>query len=499
MKNDFKFLLVYPNKMMAMMLPLSISVLSAVLKQNGVNVQLFDTTYYHLEEKSMDEKLVDVLQVKKFSYEDADVKLIDDNVTEAFEASIRQFHPDLIGVSVVEETFELGMRLIDVVKGKIPVVVGGVYTYFAADDIIAHDGVDFVCVGEGEYAMTELCEALSENKSPDNIQNLWIKKPDGTVIKNRLRPLVDLNKLPFIDLDIYDKRRLYRPMNGVLKKMIHVEVHRGCPYECTFCCAPAIKNYYKKHGIDGYWRRKKPERFIEELVFLKNRYGAEYLSIGAETFLAVPDEEFERFAIKYDREVKLPFWLQTRPETISDKKMRLLKEIGCKDISYGVEHGNELFRKKILKRYGSNEQILEAVGITEKYDIPYTVNNIIGFPEETRELIFDTINLNRNFKNAKNYNCSIFTPYHGTPLRNVCVERGYIDKNAPVIDMLYGADYHYDTISMEELKGIQRCFSLYIRLPRDRYNEIEKAEHFDADGNATFERLAAEYTKKYFL
>ena len=163
MKKNFKFLLVYPNKMMAMMLPLSISVLSAVLKQNGVNVQLFDTTYYHLEEKSMDEKLVDVLQVKKFSYADADVKLIDDNVTEAFEATIKQFRPDLIGVSVVEETFDLGMRLVDVVKGKIPVVVGGVYSYFAADDIIAHDGVDFVCVGEGEYAMTELCEALSVN------------------------------------------------------------------------------------------------------------------------------------------------------------------------------------------------------------------------------------------------------------------------------------------------------------------------------------------------
>jgi len=497
MKKRFKVLLVYPNKMMAMMLPLSMSVLSAVLKANEFDVELFDTTYYHLEAKSMDEKLVDVLQVKKFSYEDADVKVIEDNVEVSLREKIEEYKPNLIGISVVEETFDLGCRLAAVADGKIPLIMGGVYSYFAADKMIAQPGVDYVCIGEGEGALVDLCNALYEGKSTYGIKNLWVKTPEGRIIKNELRALVDLNKLPYIDLDIYDSRRLYRPMNGVLKKMIHVEVHRGCPYDCTFCCAPAIKKYYKANGMEGYWRKKTSDRFIDELVYLKEKYGSDYLSIGAETFLAVTDQEFEEFARMYDEKVHLPFWLQTRPETITERKMYLLKEIGCRDISYGVEHGNEDFRKKVLHRYGTNAQILEAIGITEKYDIAYTVNNIIGFPGENRKLIFDTIELNRQFKKAKNYNCAIFAPYHGTPLREICIEKGYLEKDAPVIDMLDGADYHYNLISNEELKGIQRCFSLYIRSPKEQYELIQKAEKFDDEGNAVFEKLAEEYTRKY--
>ncbi len=493
----FRVLLVYPNKMMAMMLPLSMSVLSAVLKENGFEVELFDTTYYHLEEKSMDEKLVDVLQVKKFSYKEANVSLIEDNVVESLRKKIDDYKPDLIGISVVEETFDLACSLAAATKGKVPVIMGGVYSYFAADKMIACPDVTYVCIGEGEGALVDLCNALNEGRSTTDIKNLWIKTPDGKIIRNKLRPLVDLNALPYIDLDIFDPRRLYRPMNGVLKKMIHVEVHRGCPYSCTFCCAPAIKKYYKENGIEGYWRKKTSERFINELVYLKEKYGADYLSIGAETFLAVTDEEFEKFAKTYDEKVGLPFWLQTRPETISDRKMYLLKEIGCCDISYGIEHGNEEFRKNVLHRYGTNAKILEAIGITEKYDIAYTVNNIIGFPGEDRKLIFDTIDINRQFKKAKNYNCAIFAPYHGTPLREMCIEKGYLDKDAPVIDMLDGADYHYALISKEELKGLQRCFSLYIRSPKEQYELIRKAEKFDDEGNAIFEKLAEEYTKRF--
>ena len=42
--------------------------------------------------------------------------------------------------------------------------------------------------------------------------------------------------------------------------------------------------------------------------------------------------------------------MQTRPETIDDYNMKKLAEVGLHRISFGVEHGNEDFRRKMLDR-----------------------------------------------------------------------------------------------------------------------------------------------------
>lgn len=56
---DFKVLFIYPNTMMATLLPLHVSILSACLKREGIQVKLFDSTYYRTEEKSFEEKKVE--------------------------------------------------------------------------------------------------------------------------------------------------------------------------------------------------------------------------------------------------------------------------------------------------------------------------------------------------------------------------------------------------------------------------------------------------------
>ena len=80
------------------------------------------------------------------------------------------------------------------------------------------------------------------------MKNLWVKK-EGKVIKNPLRPLTDINKLPYIDYDIWGKKRLGRPMFGKIYTMIHVEIDRGCPNNCTYCAAPVLRNFFREQGV----------------------------------------------------------------------------------------------------------------------------------------------------------------------------------------------------------------------------------------------------------
>lgn len=483
---------------MATLLPLHMSVLYACLKEEGFQVKLFDTTCYPTEEKSFEQKKVELLQVKKFNIGEGGLKFKETDIYEDLTGLMERFRPDLIGINMVEDTYKLGLSLLkSVEKFNIPVIAGGIFVNFHAEDLIKQSCIDMLCLGEGEDALSELCKAMSEGRDFSDIKNIWIKKKDGSVIKNPVRGLIDLDRLPFIDFDIFEPERMSRPMQGRIFRMLHVEFQRGCPFECTYCEAPAIKRFYKERGYQNYFRQKSNRRFIDELIFLVAKYRPNYININAESFLAINIDDLRDLSKQYKEEIGIPFWCQARPETINEEKIKLLKEMNCADMQFGIEHGNGEFRRKMLNRHCSNKKIIEGIRIVERYKIPYTVNNIIGFPGETRELIFDTINLNRQL-NPKTINCYMFTPYRGTFLRDYCIRNGFLDKDASTMQLLDGANYKYDTITKEELLGLQRTFSLYARFPEGEFGLIKKAENFNEEGNRIYEELKGIYYERYF-
>ena len=203
-------------------------------------------------------------------------------------------------------------------------------------------------------------------------------------------------------------------MGGAVYKMLPVETIRGCPYTCRFCNSPDQIKLYNKETNGGFFRKKRMDLVLKELKYFKKDLGVEYNYFWADTFLAMNKNEFEEFCEMYS-EIGLPFWVQTRPETISDYKIKKLAEVGLDRMSFGVEHGNEEFRAKVLDRRWSNEDIVEKLKIPHKYGVKFSVNNITGFPYETKKLAFDTIELNRQF-DSDNQNLTTFVPFHGTPL-----------------------------------------------------------------------------------
>lgn len=493
---DFRVLFIYPNTMMATLVPIHISLLSSCLKEKGFQVDLFDTTYYETEDISFEQKKVELLQIKPFDWSRKGVDFKKTDINEDLAEKIADYQPDLIGITIVEDTYALSLSLLKSVKEfDIPVIAGGVFVTFSPDEVIANETIDMICIGEGEEALVELCEKMSWNEDYSTTKNLWVKK-DGKIIKNSLRQITDINKLPFIDYDIFEKKRLYRPMYGKIYTMIHVEMDRGCPYNCTYCEAPQLRKLFQDNGCGNYYRKKDINRLIAEIRYLVDKYQPDYVNFNAESFLAKSAKELREFAHQY-KEIGLPFWCQSRPETVTEDKIKILKGMNCQNLQFGIEHGNEEFRTRLLNRPGSNEQMLKALKIVEKYRIDYTVNNIIGFPDETRELVFDTINFNRQI-NPSTINCYFFTPYRGTALYEYCVEHGYLDKDAKVHQLLDGVELKMDTISYQELKGLQRTFPLYVKMPEEEWDKIRIAERFDEEGNRMFEELSKLYRERYF-
>lgn len=494
----FKVLLIYANSYMDSLMPISVSSISGALKRAGVEVKLFDNTYYPpkaAEVESGDQARVKSLQIPAFNYEEVGIRPMKTDVFEDFRKLVLEYEPDLIGLSAVEPTFLFGIKCLETVRDLgIPTIVGGVHTIFSPEDVIKYNAVDMICIGEGEECIVELCKKMQAGEDYSRIGNIWVKKPDGTIVRNPKTTVQDMRNLPVLDFSIFQSERIFRPMAGKVYRMVPVEFSRGCVYKCTYCSAPAFDQTFKEQGR---WLRDKPmSQIFDEINLYIKEYNVEYFYFVSETFLAMPKDRFNEFIERY-KDVKVPFWFNTRPETISEEVIKRLEEINCHRISMGVEAGNEEYRKKMLRRPVSNQKVVEAAKILQSSSIQFSVNNIIGFPDETRDMIFDTINLNREFV-ANSHGCYLFQPYRGTWLHEYSVQKGYWPKDRLSVDLNMEPSLDMPSISKPVLKGMHRTFPLYVRFPKSEWPRIALAEKDDDEGNAVFEEYGKIYREKYF-
>jgi len=482
------------------MLPPAIAIFSSLLKNAGYECELFDTTYWDIPE----EDLIDAeefkekhLHVRPYEPPPIDVTLKTTDVYEEFIKKVETFNPQLIAVSSTEDMFPFAIRILEKLpaKNRPIVIIGGMLATFAPELVIKYDEIDIVCVGEGELALLELCDKLNRGGTYTDINNLWVKYK-GSLTKNPIGKTFEINDVPLPDIDLFEEARFYKPFDGKSYRTFPVETHRGCPYKCAYCNSPTQLTMYKDIG-DKFFRLKNIEGVRRELLHYKDRYDAEYIYFWADTFLAWSDSYFEEFVDMYKSDVGLPFWCQTRPETLNEKNVSMLKDMGIHRMGLGIEHGNEEFRRKMLARTVKNKHIIERLKILNDYDVKYSVNNIIGFPNETRELAMDTIRLNREI-NADTRNMYTFTPFFGTPLRKQAVDSGLMEPDALSRSLTAPTVLDMPQFSTEEIEGVRRCFVPYVLLEYDRWDEIRAAEKFTDEGNLLWESLMSECSDRFF-
>ena len=491
-QKNFKVLFLYPNERHVSIVPPSIAILSAILKREKITVDLFDTSLYPTEGLDSDEIREKNLSVRAVKSSDK-VQLKYTNKFTDFIEKVASFKPDMIAATVTDSTILLAIELLKVVKEfNHLTVLGGPFAGFASEKAISYPEVDVVCLGEGETAFLALCQNLRDKKDISKIAGLWVKKQEGQIIKNPLGKLVDIKHLPPLDFDIFEEKRLNVMMRGKMYKMLPVETHRGCPYKCTFCGSPTDVEKYKNSELKQiFYRVFSLKKIQEDLKYYVEKHNPGYIYFTADTFLSISKKELEEFCNIY-KDFKIPLFIQSRPETLSDYKIKKLKEVGLARYAVGIEHGNERYRADVLKRHYTNENLLKNLKILSDNQISFSVNAIIGFPDETYDLAMDTVELCRQIEGWDDCKASIFQPYYGAPLRTYCVEKGYISKDLICPDNTEESLMDMPMFTKAEISGLYRTFVLYLRLPKDRWSEIKIAEKNTLEGNQMFEKLKNE-------
>jgi len=420
-----KVLFVYPNRETILRIPMAVSILCASIKNAGHDVSVFDTTFLGKKFKTDIHYSEQKRTVKKSKIEDFIGELDNRSLQEIVQSAINEYSPDLIAVSLLERNYSQAMSVLKEIKkySNAPVLVGGILPTISPDFVINIDEVDMICLGEGEGAIVDLCNAISQNKDCIDIPNLWIKQ-NNKIYKNSLRQLIDIDQVPEQDWTPFDSRHLYRAYKGNVYNNGTFEFARGCLKVCSFCVAPQLRK--AQSNIGHYHRFKSPERIVQEIENKCNAYDLNLIHFGDTDFLfGMEKQTLETFSMLYKKHIDLPFLIQTSAEAINDEKMRLLKNAGCDNISVGVESGSERIRKQIIHKYVPKKKIVDAFQIGRKYQIRMTANYMLGLPDETEEDIMDSIKLNREL-NPPAISVFYFTPFLGTELYDLSLKKGYI-------------------------------------------------------------------------
>jgi radical SAM superfamily enzyme YgiQ (UPF0313 family) len=298
---------------------------------------------------------------------------------------------------------------------EITTVLGGPHpTYYP--DTIDEEGVDALCVGEGEYAMLEFVRALDGGRSVTSIPNWWVKR-DGRVHRNEIRPLIDdLDELPIPDHAAFRKARARRATEAV------VITSRGCPHGCTYCHNHLYRKMYAGKG--RLLRRRSVNHVIQELRVIKDE-GYRFVRFMDDLFILSPDW-VEEFAERYRREVALPFSCLVRPNLVTERTMESLRRAGCHRVMMGVEAGDDRLRTEVLKRRMTSEQILEAARTVRESGLRLVTANILGIPGGSFEADWETLDL--NLRARPHYaSVSLMQAYPGTEIHEYAKGLGIVE------------------------------------------------------------------------
>lgn len=329
---------------------------------------------------------------------------------------LNKIKPDVVAISLMSISDKSCRAIIQKIKSrhrKVFIIAGGSHpTHYP--EFVKSPGLDAVCVGEGDFAFADLLRALEKKRSLKKIANICTKSSH-----NLPRNLVaNLDALPFTDRDL-----IYQSSSLGSLKLKSFMATRGCPYSCSYCFNSAYKELYRGKG--KILRRRSVDNLIKEILNVKKKYPLEMIRFGDDNFVDADNAWYREFVRKYPKIVNLPFYCLIRPNVINKKIAKGLKKAGCVSVATSIETGNEEIRQRVLDRYVSDKEIINACRILTGFGIKTYTNIMVGLPNAT--LADELKSLDLAFKSKTTCAAfTIFTPFPGTKLYKYCLEKKWI-------------------------------------------------------------------------
>jgi len=359
--------------------PLGILYICSHLREQGFDVDVFDTTF------SSREALFDHLRKEK--------------------PSVLGIYANLMTrgnvIEIMRVAREAGWRTI----------VGGPEPGAYAQEYL-ESGAEFVVFGEGESTMQELLTAFRSEGSlcgeawKSKVPGVAYLDEEGRFCQNPPRVQIpDLDAQPWparqaIDLHRYVETWRTHHRQG----SVNFITARGCPYKCRWC----------SHQVYGQThRRRNPIKVVDEVEWLLQEYTPDMVWVSDDVF-TINYDWLRRYAAEMRlRNLHIPFECISRADRLNEEMLDLLAELGCFRIWIGSESGSQRLLDS-MDRGVKVEQVQRAIAMSRERNIQSGMFLMWGYEGEEMEDIEATV---RHVSTSKPdiFFTTVSYPIKGTP------------------------------------------------------------------------------------
>jgi len=379
-------------------------------------------------------------------------------------AKLERERPDVIGLGGIITQYAWIKRIAGLCKRvwpDVPIVLGGGIASSMPDFMVKYLPIDVAVQEEGEVTFSEVLHRLETGVSLEGVKGVAyrhvIRPGDWTVRNNGLRPSIGsrelgLDALPWPLRSRWPEDDVYKlnpvgHLNWRTKWLdgasvtpdqysVSMIASRGCPYAsraCDYCYAAYLGKTY---------RLRSPREVVDEMEFLKRRYGVVYIHFLDDLLMTDYRWALELFSELRDRKRRTGFevmWGGTcRTNIVADDVLRARREgrphmleqgyeVGMRQAGYGVESASPIILKNIDKSGQTLEKMEIAIRETQRVLGYADCSFMIASPGETAETVRETV----EFCKKVGLTPEVFfftTAYPGTSFWDLALEKGLIRK-----------------------------------------------------------------------
>jgi len=299
--------------------------------------------------------------------------------------------PDLICLCPADITrfspLETDIKIVKALKSAfpdIPVAIFGLSKEGLIKELAkALPELDFLVLGDPEEALVELAQRIKSGRNAAGITGVFAR-PILPEQLSGFRVIEDLDRLEppawhLIGLERYQ----FFPHRYKARSAYPVVASRGCPWgRCVFCKGVSVAS-------STFYRSRSPEhlvREIEDVVRGKGYTEVQFYDGNFNTETAWLSE-----FLRLIREKGLVFsWsCLCRVDNITAEALKLMKEAGCWNITFGLESSSQ-YLLDIIDKGTDLEQARNAVGMARSAGIETTGSFLLGLPGEKPRDVLDT-------------------------------------------------------------------------------------------------------------
>jgi len=285
----------------------------------------------------------------------------------------------MVGISVVQQKQLIAtFTFCKMIKEEFPgthITLGGNIITRIRDTLPAMEGLwewfDTAIVYEGESAYLKLTEAVESGGKLSELPNL-IYKDDNGIHANKEVCSENLADIPPPDFDGLPLEKYFVP-----DLILPYLATRGCYWgRCTFC------DHFQGY-VEGF-RTKQVDQIIEEIKFLKEKYGTRFFHFTDESYPPALFQKLSRRLIETKLDIAWTTHMRFEESLLDDQVWKDVAESGCKYLHFGYESGNQRVLK-LMDKATKLDAIETNLRMSSEAGIWNHLMGFFGFPGETAE------------------------------------------------------------------------------------------------------------------